>query len=192
MKVRSVSFDTSFLLRDHNRIDKVLKALQRDSVPCFVTSTVVSELEQLKVWGRIDERTYKRATGRWKRVGARVIDFKNRVLSSEFHKECTLSMGEHHGVEPGDIANDCRILVSVLKNDIDVFLSEDFHFTSRISREVVGDITSQACTEYHQMCGEELYSIDSRTFLEAYGRGALDLSVVEASLVDIAKPGKRI
>ncbi len=52
MKVRSVSFDTSFLLHSKPSIDTVTKLLERDNIPCFITTTVVSELEQLKIWGR--------------------------------------------------------------------------------------------------------------------------------------------
>ena len=44
MELRSVSFDTSFLLHDKPSIDKVIKLLVRDNIPCFITTTVVSEL----------------------------------------------------------------------------------------------------------------------------------------------------
>jgi hypothetical protein len=79
MKIRSVSFDTSFLLRDSFLVDSVIKTLAHDSIPCFITTTVVSELEQLKIWGRIFESDYKLAIKRWKKSHATVIDFKNRL-----------------------------------------------------------------------------------------------------------------
>ena len=125
MQVRSVSFDTSFLLHEKYLIDKAIKLLIKDSIPCFITSTVVSELEQLKVWGRITKIEYNRALKRWQKTNATVIDFKNRLFSDAFSKTCMLSMQEHHGVESVNIANDCNILVSALKNGIDLFLSED-------------------------------------------------------------------
>ena len=61
LQIRSISFDTSFLLKDDSFVDKVIKTLARDRIPCFVTATVASELEQLKIWGRITESTYKKA-----------------------------------------------------------------------------------------------------------------------------------
>jgi rRNA-processing protein FCF1 len=191
-EIRSVSFDTSFLLKDDPDVDRVIKELKRDRIPCYVTSTVISELEQLKIWNRIDERTYKKAMSRWKRVNARIIDFKNRFLSSEFGKQCVVSMEMHHGVKPEDILNDCNILVVSLKNGIDLFLSEDFHFTSKVTEDVLEDITNNACVEYHQMCDEELYAIDNKTFLKAYKKGRIDLKVIDFHRQDIKKPGKRI
>jgi rRNA-processing protein FCF1 len=180
MQVRSVSFDTSFLLKDDPLIDKIIKLLARDSVACFITSTVVSELEQLRVWGRISSDVYHLAIRRWKRVHATVIDFKNRLLSSAFGRECIVSMEKHHGVKADDIANDCSILVSVLKNGVDVFLSEDFHFTSSITRDVIDEVTNVACSEYHQMCNSSIYNVDTRTFLEAYDNGSIDIDVVRS------------
>jgi hypothetical protein len=190
--IRSVSFDSSFLLRPERDVDRILKVLKRDGIESFVTSTVVSELDRLKVYGRIGDKEYSRAMSRWKRVNAKVIDFKNRLLSSAFRKECELSMGKHHGVKPDDIRNDCSILVTSLKSGIDVFLSEDFHFTSKVTTEVLDEVKNKACSEYNQMCGEELFSVNARTFERAYSRGAIDLDLVESSRVDIRKAGKRI
>ncbi|UCF07170.1 MAG: type II toxin-antitoxin system VapC family toxin [Thermoplasmata archaeon] len=190
--IRSVSFDTSFLLKDSPDIDKVIKQLKRYRIPCYVTSTVLSELEQLRVWGRIDERTYGRAMSRWRRVRGTVIDFRNRLISSEIGRQCMASMEEHHGVKQKDIANDCSIIVTSLKNGIDLFLSEDFHFTSRITEDVLDEITNNACIEYKQMCGEDMHAIDSKTFLQAYMGGELDLKIVASARRDVKKPGKRI
>lgn len=192
MEIRSVSFDTSFLLQDKPSIDKVIKLLARDGIPCFITSTVVSELEQLKVWGRISKSVYKRALKRWKQSHANVIDFKNRLFSDAFSKACIRSMEEHHGVKPIDIQNDCNILVSALKNGVDFFLSEDFHFTSQITKEVISEIKNAACTEYHQMCDSNLYSTDALTFLKAYKNGKADLQIIKSSMKSITKAGKRL
>jgi len=190
ISVRSVSFDTSFLLKDDLLVDRAIKALGSDYVACFITSTVASELEQLKIWGRITKLEYERAIKRWKRSHATVIDFKNRLLSDAFGNACILSMEKHHGVKAEDIANDCNILVSTLKNGVDLFLSEDYHFTSSITKEVIDEVTSAACSEYHQMCGSMLYSIDTKTFYESYYRGKIDIDVITSRLKPIRKNGK--
>ena len=112
LNLRSVSFDTSFLLHEKKSVDRVIKILIQDNIPCFVTTTVLSELERLKLWGRITKDNYKHSIKRLKKTNAKIIDFKNRLFSDAFSKACILSMEEHHGVEPKDIANDCNILVS--------------------------------------------------------------------------------
>ena len=190
--IRSTSFDTSFLLKETLNVDKILKKLKKDDIPCYVTSTVISELELLRVGDRINEKRYKIAMSRWKRVNSKVIDFKNKIVSSELKKECVISMEEHHGVKPEDIINDCSILIVSLKNGIDLFLSEDFHFTSRVTEDVLSEIKSNACTEYSLMCGEEMYRLDTVTFLKAYDRGKIDLEIIEASQKNVKKPKKRI
>jgi rRNA-processing protein FCF1 len=190
MKIRSVSFDTSFLLKNNFLVDTIFKKIEYDRLPCFVTTTVVSELEQLKVFGRITETDYKKAGKRLKHVHATVIDFKNRLLSDAFGKACMISMEKHHGVKPEDIVNDCNILVSTLKNGVDVFLSEDFHFTSKITKEVVDELSNAACREFHMMCDTHLYSVNAETFLAAYIDGDLNLDVVSSRLKDIRKNGK--
>jgi hypothetical protein len=181
MQVRSISFDTSFLLKESYSVDKVIKKLSMDGVPCFITSTVASELEQLKIWDRITPRMYKLAIRRWKRSHAKVIDFKNRFLSDAFGKACINSMEKHLGVNAGDIANDCNILVSNLKEGVDLFLSEDYHFTSKITKKVIDEVKSAACSEYHQMCNSELYAIDTKTFLKAYDKGKIDIDIIQSS-----------
>jgi len=190
MQIRSVSFDTSFLLHEKYLIDKVIKLLVRDSIPCFITSTVVSELEQLKVWGRITKIEYNRALKRWKQTNATIINFKNRLFSDTFSKTCMQSMEEHHGVKPVNIANDCTILVSALKNGVDLFLSEDYHFTSKITRKVISEIEHAACSEYHQMCDSQLYSIDAFTFLKAYNDGKVNINIINKYKKSIRKSGK--
>jgi hypothetical protein len=175
--IRSVSFDTSFLLKDDSFVDRVIDALARDYIACFVTATVASELEQLKIWGRITESTHKKAIKRWTHAHATVIDFKNRLLFVALGQACVHSM-EAYGVPGNHVINDCNILVSALKNGVDLFLSEDFHFTSAITKEVIKKVKSAACNEYHLMCATSLYSINTRTFLEAYSPGYIDLDVV--------------
>jgi hypothetical protein len=178
--IRSVSFDTSFLLRDDPEADKVVKELKRGGIPCYVTSTVISELNQLKVWGRIDEHKYKRAMSRWRRVGGKVIDFRNRLLSTKFQEECVESMETQMGVLPKEVLNDCSIMVIGLKHGVDLFLSEDFHFTAHATEDVLREVSNNACLEYHQMCGDEMYSVNTQTFLKAYSNGTLDLDIMHA------------
>ncbi|VVB60447.1 Uncharacterised protein [uncultured archaeon] len=181
LQIRSVSFDTSFLLKDDLFIDTVIDVLARDHIACFITSTVVSELEQLKIWGRITESTYKKAIKRWTHAHATVIDFKNRLLSDALSQACIRSM-EDHGAPGNHVINDCNILVSTLKNGVDFFLSEDFHFTSSITKEVINEVKSAACAEYHLMCDSKLYSIDTRTFIESYSKGTIDLDIVRSRI----------
>jgi hypothetical protein len=190
MQLRSVSFDTSFLLHYKPAIDTVIKLLAKDRIPSFITTTVVSELEQLKVHGRISKNDYKRALNRWFRVGAKTIDFKNRLLSDIFGKNCMKSMEKHHGAKAKNIANDCKILVSNLKNGIDLFLSEDYHFTSKITKKVISEIKNAACNEYSQMCNSHLYTIDAITFLKAYNNGSIDIEIIEFNFKNIRKEGK--
>lgn len=188
LQIRSVSFDTSFLLKDTTFIDRIINILARDQVPCFVTTTVASELEQLKIWGRITESTYKKAIKRLNHTHTKVIDFKNRLLSDALGQACMRSM-QHHGVPADHVVNDCSILVSTLKNGVDLFLSEDFHFTSAITKEVIAEVTNAACSEYFLMCDSQMYSIDSRTFIEAYSKGIIDLDIVKARMKDGVKKG---
>jgi rRNA-processing protein FCF1 len=190
MKVRSVSFDTSFLLKNYEAVDTAIKALSQDFIHCYITTTVISELEQLRIWGRITNADHKIATRRWKRTHATLIDFKNQFYASTFGKECMVSMKEHHGVEPEDIVNDCSILIATLKNGVDLFLSEDFHFTSKVTTEVIDEITDTACKEYSQMCDTSLYAIDAKTFLAAYQHGSIDTNIIHARSKDIKKDTK--
>lgn len=173
-------------------MDNCLKLIKNDGLDCFITSTVLSELELLKTWDRIGIREYKKAMSRWKRAGGRIIDFRNQLLSSAFRDRCVVSMGEQHGVKRQDIINDCNILTVSLKNGIDVFLSEDFHFTSKLTQDVVDEVTNVACSEYNLMCGEEMVIIDSRTFLESYSDGVVDKDIVESKKQIIKKSGKRL
>jgi hypothetical protein len=190
MQVRSVSFDTSFLLNKDPKIDQIIKILSRENIACFITSTVVSELEQLKIWGRITKTEYKKAIKRWKSSHAKIIDFKNKLLSNTFGRNCIKSMEKHHGVKAKDIANDCNILVSTLKNGVDIFLSQDFHFTSKITKDVIDEVSNAACSEYHIMCDSIFYAVDTKTFLDAYNHGQIDLEIVKSKIKSIKKNSK--
>ena len=181
LQIRTVSFDTSFLLKDNSFVDRVIDALTRDNIACFVTATVASEIEQLKIWGRITESTHKKAIKRWIHTHASVIDFKNRLLSDALGQACIHAM-EDHGIPRNHVINDCKILVSTLKNGVDLFLSEDFHFTSAITKEVINEVKNAACAEYHLMCDSRLFSIDTRTFIEAYSKGTIDLDIVRSRI----------
>lgn len=185
-QIRSVSFDTSFLLKTDSTVDRAIDLLARDRIPCFVTVTVASELEQLKIWGRISESTHKKAIKRWKTAKATVIDFKNRLLSDALGQACVRSM-QDHGVPATHVVNDCSILVSILKNGVDLFLSEDFHFTSAITKKVIAEVKNAACSEYFLMCDTRMYSIDSRTFIDAYFKGMIDLDVVQVRIKQYGK-----
>jgi hypothetical protein len=180
-QIRSISFDTSFLLKDDPLVDSVIKAIARDRIPCFVTATVASEVEQLKIWGRITESTHKKAMQRWVHAHATVIDFKNRLLSDAIGRACVTSM-EAHGIPANHVRNDCAILVTTLQNGVDLFLSEDYHFTSTITKEVITEIKHAACSEYFLMCDARLFSIDTRTFLQAYSKGTIDLTIVQTKM----------
>jgi len=177
-RIRSVSFDTSFLLKDDVSIDLVIKAVTHDRIPCFVTATVASELEQLRVWGRITETTYKKAMKRWSHAHATLIDFKNRLVSDTLGQACLRFMGDH-GIDPTHVVNDCTILVSSLKNGVDLFLSEDYHFTSAITKNVIDEVKNIACAEYFLMCDTQLFSLDARTFLEVYSKGTINFDILE-------------
>jgi hypothetical protein len=181
LQIRSISFDTSFLLKDDPSIDLVIKTITHDRVSCYVTATVASELEQLKIWGRITESTYKKALQRCMRARATVIDFKNRLLSDTLGQACLHSM-EHHGIDATHMMNDCNILVSTLKNGVDLFLSEDFHFTAAITKEVINEVKNAACSEYSLMCTAQLYSIDANTFLKVYTKGSINLEIIRLHL----------
>ena len=190
--LRSISFDTSFLLKNKSEVDKCIKLIAKDLIPCFLTTTVLSELQQLKVWGRISSQQYRKAFSRWKKTRGQIIDFKNRLLSDLFENECVMLMKEHHGVTEKDVYNDCKILVSTLKNGMDLFLSEDFHFTSKITQDVIDEVTNAACTEFHQMCDAGLYAIDAESFLIVYDHGLIDVDEIEALMQNIRKSEKNL
>ena len=176
--IRSISFDTSFLLRDDQRVDAIIKSLAHYNTPCFITATVLSELEQLKIWGRITLQTYNTAMKRVRTSKATVIDFKNRLLADSIGAACVKAMEEHLNANTEHVINDCHIMVTTLKNGVNFFLSEDYHFTSPLTPDVVTDITNQACSEFRQLCTTDLYSLNSATFLQIYHDGTVDLEKI--------------
>lgn len=190
--LRTISFDTSFLLKDSYYVDLAVKKISYDKIPCFIASTVISELEQLKIWGRISFKDWKKSVTKIKKLNAEIIDFKNRLLSDSFGKVCMKSMNKHHGIESNDIRNDCNILVTNLKKGVDFLISEDYHFTSKVTRYVIEDIKHTACKEFFQMCDSFLYMIDTKTFLKAYKNREIDIDIVEANMKTIRKSGKRL
>jgi hypothetical protein len=101
-------------------------------------------------------------------------------------------MKKHHGVKSDDIINDCKILVSILKKGVDIFLSEDYHFTSKITHKVINEVTNAACIQFHQMCDSFIYSIDTKTFLKAYNNGNVDINIIKSSLKNIKKDRKNL
>jgi ribosomal protein S18 acetylase RimI-like enzyme len=188
--VRSVSFDTSFLLKLDPVVDRALKMLLRDGVPCYITGTVLSEIEQLKAWGRVPPGQYELAMARWRRVRAKPIDLINRLLGTEMGRRCAAAMERYHGVKQGDIHNDCSLVVSALANGVDVFLSEDWHLTSRVTDEVLRETADGGCVEYGLMCGGHLHAIPSAIFVQVYSEKGLDLEKLETLRRDVRKPGK--
>lgn len=191
LEVRSISFDTSFLLKESFFVDETIKKISKDNIRCFITSTVVSELEQLKVWGRISLKDWNKTFKKIKKLNAEIIDFKNRLISNSFGKICMKSMKEHHGIEEKDIRNDCSILTTTLKKGIDFIISEDYHFTSKITKDVINDITNEACKEFSLMCDSNIYMTDSSNFFKAYDKGKIDIDIIESNMKSIRKKGKR-
>jgi hypothetical protein len=192
VEIRSISFDTSFLLKDSYYIDEIIKKISKEDIRCVITSTVISELEQLKIWGRISFKEWKNAFKKIKKLNSEIIDFKNRLLSDGFGKICMKSMKEHHGIESKDIRNDCNIITTTLKKGIDFIISEDYHFTSKMTKEVINDITHDACKEFSLMCNSNIYMTDSMIFFKAYDNRKIDIDIIESNIKSIRKKGKRL
>lgn len=189
-KITNVLFDTSFLLNNSPDIDKIIKTLRHDRIQCFTSSTVLSELEYLYTMGRMSREQNNRAVSRYKKAGSKNIEMLHNYLQETMTQECSLSMNNEHGVEPNDIRNDCNILTSGLKNQIDMILSEDFHFTSKYTDKVVNDVCNKTCDRFHKLCECDIILINRKTFLAAYGQGNIDLDVVADMKPAIRKPSK--
>jgi rRNA-processing protein FCF1 len=192
VEIRSISFDTSFLIKDNFYTDEVIKKISKDNIRCFITSTVISELEQLKIWGRISFDEWKKAFIKIKSLNGEIIDFKNRLLSDGFGRVCMKSMKEHHGIEEKDIKNDCSIITTTLKKGIDFIISQDYHFTSKITTAVISDITHAACKDFSLMCNSNIYMTDSKVFLEAYDNGMVNIDIIKSNMKSIKKSGKKL
>ena len=131
-----------------------------------------------------------RAVSRYKKAGSKNIEMPHNYLQESMTHECSLSMNSEHGVEPKDVRNDCNILTSGLKNHIDMILSEDFHFTSKYTDNVVDDVCGKTCDRFHKLCECDIILINRKTFLAAYGQGSIDLDVVTDMKPAIRKPSK--
>jgi len=94
---------------------------------------------------------------------------------------------QDHGVPADHVVNDCTILVSLLKNGVDLFLSEDFHFTSAITKQVIAEVKHAACSEYFLMCDSRMYSVDARTFIESYSKGTIDIDIAQSRIRQYSK-----
>jgi hypothetical protein len=185
--ITNILFDTSFLLNDSKDIDTIVKMLRRDGISCYISKTVRTEIEDLYYFGRITEDQYKRAIRRYKRAGTEDIEKRRNYLQESMTMECTTSMNEQHGIETKEVRNDCNILTSGLINDMDVILSEDFHFTSRNTDNVVDKVCETTCERYERMCECDILMMNRTTFLAAYRDRNVDIDIVEYMKKDIRK-----
>jgi hypothetical protein len=191
-KIINVMFDTSFLLKDSPDIDEIIKILRRDRISCYISSTVRTELDNLYYFGQISSQQFDRAIARCKRARAGNIEGTRNYLEESITRECTISMNTEHGVGAKDVRNDCSILTSSLNNHIDLILSEDFHFTSKYSDNVVNTVCERTCDRFHRLCECDILALNKDTFLAAYKGNMVDLNVVEEMKYEIRKNVKRI
>lgn len=188
--IKNILFDTSFLLKDSKDIDDIIKILQRDHILCFISNTVQTELDNLFYVDRLSKAQYNVAMLRIKKAKAVNIEKNRNYLKDTITKECTTSMNSEHGVESNDIRNDCSILTVALYNNIDLILSEDFHFTSRYTENVVDTISANTCNRFHKLCESDILLLDKDSFLAAYQGKKVDLKIVESMKQDIKKDSK--
>lgn len=105
-------------------------------------------------------------------------------------EECTVSMNKEHGVAPKDVRNDCNILTSGLSHDIDMILTEDFHFTSKYTEIVVETMSGRICDRFGKLCDSEIVLLNKDTFLAAYKTNEVDMDVVESMKQRVRKNSK--
>jgi len=189
--ITNILFDTSFLLNDSKDIELITKMLRKDGISCYISKTVRTEIEGLYYFGRITEEQYNRAIRRYKRAGAEDIEKRRNYLQESMTNECTTSMNEQHGIETKDVRNDCNILTSGLINDIDVILSEVFHFTSMNTDNVVNKVCETTCERYERMCECDILMMNRTTFLAAYSDRKIDVGIMESMKKDIRKDTKK-
>ncbi len=189
--IKSVLFDTSFLLKDSFDIDEIIKMLRKDGVSCYISSTIQTELDNLYYFGQISSQQFNRAVTRCRKARAENIERIHNYLEDSITRECTISMNQEHGVGAKDVLNDCSILTSSLNNHIDLILSEDFHFTSKYSDNVVNSVCERTCDRFHRLCECEILALNKDTFLAAYKRNEVNLDIVEKMKYDVRKNGKR-
>lgn len=183
-------FDTSFLLKESRDIDDIIKILHRDSIACFIPPTVQTELDDLFYVDRISKEQYDRTMVRIKKASAVNLENNRNYLQKSITKECTISMNIEHGVESKEVRNDCSILTTGLYNHIDLILSEDFHFTSRYTANVVDTMSANTCNRFQKLCESDILLLDKDSFLAAYQEKKVDLGLVESMKQDIRKDSK--
>jgi rRNA-processing protein FCF1 len=186
-KVTKVMFDTSFLLKDSPDIDEIIRILRRDKISCYISSTIQSELDNLYYFRKISGEQYKRAISRYRKAKAGNIEGTRNYLEESITKECTISMNLEHGVNAKDMRNDCSILTSSLNNHIDLILSEDFHFTSKSTGNVVNTVCKRTCNRFQRLCECDILLLNEDTFLASYKGSMVDLDIAESMKHNIEK-----
>jgi len=190
--ITNVMFDTSFLLKDSPDINEIIKILIRDRISCYVSSTVQTELDNLYYFGQISSQQYNRAIARCKKARAGNIEGTHNYLEESITKECTISMNLEHGVGAKDVRNDCSILTSSLNNHIDLILSEDFHFTSKYTDNVVNTVCEKTCDRFKRLCECDILALNKDTFLAAYKGNMVDMDVAGSMKHNIRKDRKKM
>ncbi len=190
--ITKVMFDTSFLLKDSAGIDEIIKILRRDRISCYISSTVQTELDNLYYFGQISSQQITRAMARCRKARAGNIEGLRNYLEESITKECTISMNMEHEAIAKDVRNDCSILTSSLNNHIDLILSEDFHFTSKYSDNVVNTVCERTCDRFHRLCECDILALNKDTFLAAYKGNMVNIDIVESMKHNIRKKFKRI
>ncbi len=185
--ITNVLFDTSFLLKDSPDVDEIIRLLRRDKVSCYISSTVKTELNNLYYFGQISSLQYNRAMARCRRAKAGNIDAARNYLEESITKECTISMNTEHGVSINDVRSDCNILTASLNNHIDLILSEDFHFTSKYTENVVNTVCKRTCDRFHRLCECDILALNKDTFLAAYKGNMVNLDVAVSMKHNIRK-----
>ncbi len=190
--VTKVMFDTSFLLKNSPDIDEIIKILRRDGISCYISSTIQTELDNLYYFGQISVEQYNRAISRIRKAKAGNIEGSRNYLEKSITKECTISMNLEHGVSAKDVRNDCGILTSSLNNHIDLILSEDFHFTSKYTGNVVNTVCEKTCNRFQRLCECDILPLNKDAFLASYKGNMVDLDIAESMKHNIKKNGKTV
>ncbi len=188
--IKKVLFDTSFLLKDSPDVDEVIKILRRDGISCYISYTIQTELDNLYYFGQISSEQYNRAMSRYRKARAENIEGTRNYLEKSITKECTISMNLEHGVGARDVRNDCSILTSSLNNHIDLILSEDFHFTSKYTANVVNTVCERTCDRFQRLCECDILALNKDTFLASYKGSIVDLDIAESMKHNIRKNSK--
>ncbi len=97
-----------------------------------------------------------------------------------------------HGVGSKDVINDCSILTSSLNDHIDLILSEDFHFTSKYTGNVVNTVCERTCNRFQRLCECDILALNKDTFLASYKGSMVDLDIAESMKHNIRKNSKTV